>query len=494
MAMMHVKGVIETGVRLPSGFFVFYVDEGNTALVASTEQLAVAAAQVTENFAFFRGDDTLTSAIARVFEIRQRGEGFAFGAINFAHQPISGNVQFALSVGSDRVGFQILLPWLATNPSLLEMLAIPARRDGTREIPLSNDAEFRVDDPWLGYYLAQFGGMSGKIGNFGAFLDEVAKLDRTGPLRVGLSGVRDGAPDVVMSLKVPRSTAEGILLSLRRRFRESRDEQIIAGAATSYMKDHHGEYPDDIDTLLDGYIDDEAGALWSTHYSIENPQSSETPQSSSVGNAEIAFPWCAYIGKGVKYCFPGDYSNGGGTAESDKPKTFPLDGIKVDPTGIPDEWFLSSGYDFNVGAKQLRYIATGVTSNDFRYRVITSGNEKIDKDALRAGRFRSTAYFDDAEQTLFVGTDQFALSGVLKRSADLEIQQRPALEIIGSKISLIGDPRFLVSQGEIFPDQSVQDFVNGYLLDLVQYAKFKGVVVPLGRDHGIVVKVTFSHV
>jgi hypothetical protein len=117
-----LSGLPEEGFKLRNGLFVFYIDGGNTALLATSQEVSAAATMERENFGFFRNDDTFIPSLARAVEIRTPGEGFAFGSLNFAHPPMSGDVHFALTVGSDRVGMQVLMPWLAMGIPLFESL------------------------------------------------------------------------------------------------------------------------------------------------------------------------------------------------------------------------------------------------------------------------------------------------------------------------------------------------------------------------------------
>ncbi len=197
----NMSGLPEIGAQLPNGQFLFYNEGARIAFVGSTRALVVAAANEKENFAFFRSDDTFISSVTRVREIHQPSEGFVFGAINAPFPPVSGNVQFVLTMGSQRVAVKALIPFETMGAAVFEKLMSPAPRLATREIPLSKSAELLVNDPSLGYYLSPFNTtLHESYGNFGAFLEEIITIEHPGPLRIGAIGIRDEAYPVVSGL------------------------------------------------------------------------------------------------------------------------------------------------------------------------------------------------------------------------------------------------------------------------------------------------------
>jgi hypothetical protein len=57
-----------------------------------------------------------------------------------------------------------------------------------------------------------------------------------------------------------------------------------------------------------------------------------------------------------------------------------------------------------------------------------------------------------------------------------------------SKLGLQADPRFIVSQGQLYSDRSVNEFVDRYLLDFVQYSSVNAFLYPV-EGRGIIAEI-----
>jgi hypothetical protein len=353
------------------------------------------------------------------------------------------------------------------------------------DVILSDAAEIQINDPALGYYVKSLLGDS-LGGNFGTFLREISTIDNVGPFHIGAVDVRDGVLNIAASINLPTVTAENMLLSLRRSFRESRDRQIIAGAANRYMAGHTGIQPTSIADLSPMYlkIEDE---LFSKHYTIQNleeerfPSATDQPGHISVG--------CCFRTDEKEYCVRSD---GGKEYILDQRvlnKKFSEDDIKPIAQEIPFQFFRSEEYDASTDVKFIRYITPPVTDNDLQYRLLTSDERGLDVDALRKGRFRLAGYIDSR---LVVATDHDTLMHVLSRSITSTIEEEEAVDIKMSKVVLRGDPRFIISQGELYPEKGINDFFSEYLLDFVQYNGVVGVVLPANDSRALIVRMTLK--
>jgi hypothetical protein len=260
-------------------------------------------------------------------------------------------------------------------------------------------------------------------------------------------GIRDGVPDLVMTLALPRATAESLLLKQRIEMRQARDVDILAAAAKRFREEHPTEPLNEIAQLL-SYLKDEPGAFWG-RYRIE--QSETKPEDDAPGPASIKLAE--------------DF-----TAED----------------------FTSAAYDEVRDGRQFQYVPPPITDNDLLYRVKSDADNTVDETALKAGRFRMVALIDDAEGRLIVASDIDTLSAVaaLPRSPDAGDRGRvPA----ASKLSVLGDPAFLANQGLLYPDKQVNDVIRDYLLELEQYRRLKLSVEPLASQQGIGATIVLSH-
>ncbi len=295
-----------------------------------------------------------------------------------------------------------------------------------------------------------------------------------------------------MSLKVRNPTAENLLLSLRKRMRESRDTQVLAGAANKYMADHQGEPPKAIGDLVPNYLEEEPGALWA-HYAIGSPSDKAQAESTEVPPSDQRC--CCSADDRKQYCVRSDSQGSITVQEKDfvQEKEFRSGSIRVGSPDLSADQFLSSDYNIDWGGKLVRYIPPPITGNDFRYRLVTSDNHKVDKDALREGRFRLAAYVDDPNQRVVIATDKDTLTQVLESPATPLSSLYDIPELKRSKLRLQADPRFLVSQGQLYSDKSVNDLVDRYLLDFVQYSSLLAFLYPLDNQRGLIAEMILSY-
>jgi hypothetical protein len=440
-------------VQLASDKAVCIVDETLLLVQGPTtdfRELAEAAANVDGNLRFFRGDDTLRTTLARLSEIEQDGAGSIVGAVSAPYLPFAGRMHFALAVGQQDLRGRLLVPWQMLQSRLLEQVAAPApQRPTASRIPLSPDAQVQVNDPSLGYYLRFLDGYSDwsqvylkKLGSFVGFVRELMKFEDVGVVRLAARGVREGVPDVVMSIEMERETAENLIEVQRSRMREVRDREVLWGAAQKYIQEHPDETPTDLDDL-EPYLD---GESFAGRYTVASNVKWDKP--SSIRTAFEAVP------------DSGD-------------------------TVFPDSQYMTVREEFS-----LLYVSPPITSNDIAYRVIVKGEDSTVA-ALRTGRYRLVAHIDERARRLLLATGAEGLVDLLKSE-----RSSPTIELKGSrsdKITLIGDPKYLINQGLLYPDSEVNAFVTRYLLDLDQYRSIDAWLVPMPSQRVLSATIVLSH-
>ena len=415
------------------------------------KRLSDAAASTRDNFNFFRGDDTLRTALLHLSEIDNGDEGAIVGAVAMPFLPFAGRAHFILTVGAAQLKTRLLLPWQTLQSRLLEQISTPPpEQSAARLRPLSLDAQIQFNDPWLGYYLRFVEGYSDwsqvylkKLGSFLGFVQEIMKLEDVGPSRLAARGVRDGVPDVIMSLAVPRVDAETLIASQRARMREVRDREVLWSAAQKYIEEHPDETPTEM-AELDPYLEDK-GLL--ERYKIASD---------------------------VKWNRPASMHSA------------------FEPSETASTEFPDSEYTLSRGDRVLLLVQPPITADDVTYRVATGADKKIDLAELQSERFRLAAYIDDANQRLLVANNAEALDDFLRsdRSSDAPSE---TTSVSARKISVTGDPKYLINQGLIHPDKSVNEFITRYLLDFEQYRLMEAWFDPLPSQRGISATVILSH-
>jgi hypothetical protein len=270
------------------------------------------------------------------------------------------------------------------------------------------------------------------------------EMDTVGALRLAAGDIRDGVPDLVMSLAVSRDTAERLIANQRRLMRDTRDQQVLWGAAQKYIEAHPGQTPDDI-AELKPYLH---GEPLTEGYKI-----SETAAWDSAEDMYSAF---------------------------------------VPANESQDDEFSAAVYTVTLNGRLLDYIPPPVNDNDIAYR-LEGDVEKVDRAALKTGRFRLAAYIDETNNRLLVATDAEAMASFLALQERLPQRGTPPATTARSKVAITGSPKYLIDQGLLYPEGKVKQFVTDYLLDFDQYRQLHASVEPLPTQLGIIATVVFSH-
>lgn len=453
--------LVEMDARLRAGDLVelssdigLYLREDTLIVVSgspgSQQEIAEGVGRTESNFAFFRGDDSLRSVIAHLSEIERKDDGAIVGGFLAPYLPFAGRAHFEVAVGPDQLKGRLLFPWQTLQSNLLEQVsAPPPQRTNNPSHNLTDDAEFRINDPWFGYYLRFINGYSDwsqvylrKFGSFRAFIEELTKLDAVGEFRVGIRGVREGVPDVVVSLDVDPKRAESLIAAQRVRMRLVRDQEVLWGAAQKFRSQHPDEELSDIGQL-EPYLDVEP---LGERYTMAAGVKWDRPE---------------WIRKAFK------------------------------PTSDPSaEEFLASDYVAVHGRWLFQYLPPPVGVNDLAYRLSEDGEEK-DIEALKAGRYRLAAYIDRQNERLLLGSNAEALADLLAPSDVRAPPPTPGDDL--SKASIVGDPKYLINQGLIYPDEDTNAFVKKYLLDFEQYRLMNVRITPLPTQRGISATIVLSH-
>ena len=101
------------------------------------------------------------------------------------------------------------------------------------------------------------------------------------------------------------------------------------------------------------------------------------------------------------------------------------------------------------------------------------------------------AYVDEFRGRLVVASDKDTLRDVVTEPT--AIRAETDRDLAASKVSVVGDPRVLISQGLLYPDERLGKFIRDYLLDLEQYRRLKLTVEPLPSRQGISTTIVLSH-
>src|SRR5260221_1344472 len=143
-------------VQLNGGINVRRVKDTAFLVQAPTTELnnlGKAAARTSENLAFFHGDDTLRADLFQLAQTHESGDGTVLGAVMMPFLPFGGRLHFSLAFGAERLKGRVVVPWQTLQSKLLELIVAPVLDDPAEERALSANAELRINDPQLGYYL-----------------------------------------------------------------------------------------------------------------------------------------------------------------------------------------------------------------------------------------------------------------------------------------------------------------------------------------------------
>jgi len=425
----------------------------DTAVIGSSIGSVQAAIREKENFAFFRSDDTFQTALRKTLELPDIAEGVLFGAVDLPSPPISGRAHFAAYFEPRRATLYLLAPIQSMEITALGDLLVPPSTSKSITALFPASLELKIDDPALSSYVRlakQIRGASEAFstlfGNFGTLIDSIADLKNVGTLQIFSFRLREGVPDIVVSLSIAKSEADKIIFEQRVRFRQARDEEIIRAAAKKYAEDRH-ELPKDIKNLTE-YLQKEGEVAWDDYTITKSDNELEDGKPQLL--LQITAP---------------DYS-----AES----------------------FRGSTYRTHYQGHTVEYLPPGFTINDERYRMPTTGRDKIDFVALYDNRFRLAAYYSTNLNRLFVGTDLGALEPIIERENSHQIILAK-IDLPGTKINASTDGRWLITQGLLYPNKDVNDFVRKYLLDLGQYRQIEVDLTPNPTERTLATTVSFYH-
>lgn len=501
------------------------MSNGDTAILMSNEQLAkqltsadwlsklllgnarvkAAIQQGERNLRWFRGDDSFLAAIELLSELGQAGDGVLVGAFVAPVLPLSGRVHFALHVDDQQLTSRVLLPWQTLHSTFLKQVVAPPREPTTGDLgSFSREGEVVVDDPALGQYL-RFGRLGTDeqgcqflpFGNFAVFLQEISQLDQVGRFQLAFAGIRDGVPDLVMALGVPAAEAELLLLRQRVQIRQMRDRQILWAAAREFHEADTTKSLSDIKQLL-SFVESEPAALW-TRYEI--------------GEQDLLRDFDLY-GEGIE---PGHDANPAEPVHMDAedPSAETEDAFtvlappasrqdtecdseilrKAFPMRIGEELtsddFAQAEYETVRDGRRFLFLAPPITEDDLKYRVNRGNDGAIDKTALQAGRFRMAAYVDEANDRLIVASDIKTLAAAVAKPIEPEDDGERRMPP-SSKLSVFGDPQFLIMQGLLYPDDSVGAVIRDYMLDFEQYRRMNMHIELLPSGQGINATVVLS--
>ncbi len=447
-----IAGRMVDGVLLPSGHFLFYLPNIHVALIATSPELGSAALNEDENRSFFQNDDSFREIGDYLSTGRGRRSGVIFGGVNVPYSPVAGKSHFELQFEPARLTARLVIPWQTSGAEALAAFIRPNPFRSSGERPLSQSAELRISDPELGRYIR--GSMYAssdalqKAGTFRSFFEELSKLDKAGPLRVGFLGVRGGVPEFVMSLQISSEQAERLVLRQQIRNRESRDKQVLAAAAREYMR-RYGKFPEDVAAVV-SLLQPEPGAVWMRYDIVDDSSEAGIPVSSE--------------------------------------KNARKKGFRLTQPGLSSSDFQSALFTRSQYRGIVQFIPPPVTDNDFLYRsepiwetkkgrnrLMTLVRGREAETLLRNGRYRMVAYMDAPNGRLLLATDIDALGQVLnaeRRPADLlDVSDNP-------KIEIHGDPSFVIANGRIFPDKEVSEFFEANFLDLLHYSRMAVTVTP----------------
>jgi len=446
----RLKAVSEPQLSTVVDFFLL---EDSVAFITIDPEFAESAARTQRNFDFYRGDDSFR-AVMHQLSGAAGPNGTIVGAFTSPILPFTGRTHFSISLGTQDLTARVLIPWQTLQSTFLEQLIAPApavKWTGA----LSSDAELRVNDPALGYYLRFLDDYIEetkvhlqRLGNFQAFVREIMSMEQVGAFRFGARGVRDGWPDLAMSLELTAAAAEDMLLKQRIRMRHSRDLEILVAAAKKFIAERPQEPLSETAQLLaHGYLKPEPGAMWD-RYAIVRPLEGSMPTS-----------W---------------------------------EGVFKAPADLQGSDFATAEYDVMVGGRRFHYVEPPITDNDLAYRTSSDRDRKVDEAALKSGRFRTAAYIDQSNGRLVVATDLDTLGNAVTSLLAATGSDADG-DLAISKLSVLGDPQFLISQGLLYPDERLNNIIRDYLLDLEQYRSLKIHVEPLPTRQGISASILLSH-
>jgi hypothetical protein len=454
---LEVPGPVETRqLRLLDDRMAAVVFDNEQRVLAQNDDTLVSfvetAASSTRNWQFFRRDDSLRSTLRYLTDGLTGDDGLLAGAVKVPAPPISGRLHFSVGVSRDSITARLLTPWEALQFALLDDLAAPAQSNpsGGR---LSSLAELRVSDPALGRYLRAIDDANeGSLDRmyFGSFLREITRLNEVGELHLGILGVRDGVPDLAMSLSLEASEAEDLLFRQREQMRRTRDLEILRSAAKAFATNSpHQRCPHVAELAASGYLMSGPGALWSRYRGSD---------------------WSQSCGADPRV----DERSASGLVASD---------------------FTTADYEVaDAAGRRLRFVSPPFTDDDLRYRVSEDArsDERFDAAALKNGRFRMAAYVDEAGRRLIVATDRTTLTAAIDREADVEPDADSTGFQVG-KLAFFADPHALVSQGLLHASQDVNDAVTDSFLDFDQYRGLRFRIDPVPGLRAIGATLVLSH-
>ncbi|MGE5218163.1 MAG: hypothetical protein ACM3SP_14270 [Chloroflexota bacterium] len=441
------------------------------AVIGDSSESVLSSIRKKENFEFFRSDDTFGAASRLVLDAESAGDGTIFGAVNIPILPISGRTYFGATFGPRRAILRVAVPLQDMGTTALMDLLTPSPHTWNPPRALLPDGvKIAIDDPALGSYLNIANEIRGApaafeqaFGNFDTFIKAIPRTPNDGQLRVVAFRLREGVPDVVMALSISQSNALKLISEQRTSLRRARDEEIICAAANNYAEANH-EAPERIDQLGQ-YLKSEPGAAWSL-YTIHGANAEQDESGKECRNERQS---------------------------ANSP-------VAIVAAAFSPELFSGPTYNTEYRGRRIEYIPPAFTLNDELYRLKIKGGAQVDIAALRNNRFRLAAYYNDHAHALIVGTDLGALQPIIdrdlsegRRTAQLYEQDGMINDSASSKISVSTDGRWLITQGLLYPNKQVKDFVEKYLLDLEQYRHLDVHVTPKLADHVLIGTATLRH-
>ena len=421
--------------------------DAKTALLSNDEQLlSKAALNQSANLDFFRNDDSFLHSYRLLPTTPGVRDALLFGMLRPAAVPVMGNVPFVLRFDEQRVAFDALLSLETWQTTFFERLIEPSTgaSSGSDGAARLRGADLTVTDPHIGYY-ARFvydyiegakDAYHEALGNFFVIFQELMGMEETGDLTLSFLGIRDGVPDLALTLNFDSSEqANDLLFKLQRDMRLARDRIVLERAIDAYAEENGGERPAALSELA-GFLEPEQPSFFD-RYDI-----ADTGLSQREG---MAF-----------------------TAED----------------------FVGPSYGEASDQGRIAYIPPPVMENDLRYRFSEEERSELDIEALRRNRFRLAAAIDAAEPSLIFGSDATAIE--LKRQSTVPDDQEDGGDA-APKLELRANPAWLIDQAKLYPDEELQKLVDDYLINFDQYRRLTFMVDANEAYRGLVLSLVLHH-
>jgi len=487
----HIPGVSFGQVNNVEPVLAFL--PGATCIFALKRKAAAAAMQINQNWTFHRGDDSIRSAYLLAVGSGNLDAAMLFGGVRIALPPVSGVAHFSLRLSDNTMSGRLLLPWQAAHSTVFENILRPnPRKAVTSTQPLSDTAEIRINDRAFGQYLDYLKyfpnakqAVTDALGNFYTFIDGIADLEETGEFRGALLGVRNGAPDFLMSLEIPADKAGEIIFEQRKRFRVARDKEILSAAIkkvavdeTDYQLDLNRliEYELSLSTTDKDFL--QYGILTDGMTAIVLPRREEKQsfERTRYPNSVAQLDLCPEVG---------DLWN------RYKINTNKASFFIVAPEYQPND-FDNAAYVVQANGTHFLYVSPPFTCNDVEYRLSKDDEDLVDVEALKGNHFRIAAYYDEHQSRLIIGSD---IDPLMRYAAGSRAwgETGKSSSSDKAKLAIKLNPASLVGIGLNYPNQVVRDEADKFADSMRRYSRAELSVFPQPEENVLLVTMLMTN-